>query len=112
MHSLIDVSLICVHRHFPLDIMIFIIGPAFDNTVWASNNEIFEKSTPSTSNILSLTRNLLAAAVDSLVISLINIPCFVFKKKKKEEKNSVIYSDFANFTQRNFSKAIPDSSVQ
>lgn len=84
MRSFIDVSQICVHRHFPLDIMIFIIGPAFDNTVWASNNEIFEKSTPSTSNILSLTRSLLAAAVDSLVTSLINIPCFA--RSKKEEK--------------------------
>lgn len=65
----------CVH-HFPLDIMIFITGPAFDNTVWASSNDIFAKSTPSTSNILSLTRSLLATALDSLATSLINIPFF------------------------------------
>lgn len=63
-----------MNAHLSRDIMILMMDPAFDKTVSASTNEIFEKSTPSTSKILSFTLSL-PYAVECFSTSLINIPC-------------------------------------
>lgn len=66
--------------------MILMTEPAFDNTVSASTNEIFVKSTPSTSKILSLIMSF-PYADDCFSTSLINIPCVPEKKRKNCQFN-------------------------
>lgn len=61
-------------NQFSREIIIFKIGPEFDKTVWASANDIFEKSTPSTSRILSRGCKLPNAG-DCCDTSFMKIPC-------------------------------------
>lgn len=68
--------------YFPRETIILIIGPEFDKTVWASFNDIFEKSTPSMSSTLSIGFSF-PCADDCAFTSLINIPCWHGNVKEK-----------------------------
>lgn len=43
--------------YLPRETIILIVGPEFDRAVWASFNDILEKSTPSISSTLSIGCN-------------------------------------------------------